>query len=81
VKIKSIQAFTIELKPNIKTTPRVPKSKNPFDMGGMVSPMKRYPNISRSDFLKQELKKIQNLFSSNKFGIKKLLCALFIIFG
>jgi Flp pilus assembly protein TadD len=25
------------------------------------------PNISRSDFLKQELKKIQNLFLANKF--------------
>jgi L-rhamnonate dehydratase len=50
MKIKSIQAFTVELKPNIKTTPRVPKSKNPFDMGGMVSPMRRYPNISRSDW-------------------------------
>ena len=27
------------------------------------------PNISRSDFLKQELKKIQNLFSANKFKL------------
>ena len=45
MKIKSIQAFTIELKPNIKTTPRVPKSKDPFDTNGMVSPMRRYPNI------------------------------------
>ena len=27
------------------------------------------PNISRSDFLKQELKKIQNLFSANKFEL------------
>ena len=27
------------------------------------------PNISRSDFLKQELKKIQNLFLANKFEL------------
>ena len=50
MKIKSIEAFTIELKPNIKTQPRVPKSKDPYDTRGMVSPMNRYPGISRSEW-------------------------------
>ena len=50
MKIKSIEAFTIELKPNIKTKPRVPKSKDPYDIRGMVSPMNRYPNIPRSEW-------------------------------
>ena len=39
MKIKSIEAFAIDLKPNIKTKPRVPKSKDPYDTRGMVSPM------------------------------------------
>jgi len=50
MKIKSIEAFTIELKPNIKTKPRVPKSKDPFDTRGMVSPMNRYPGIPRNEW-------------------------------
>tara|TARA_B110000438_G_scaffold161132_1_gene154390 strand:+ start:1307 stop:2497 length:1191 start_codon:yes stop_codon:yes gene_type:complete len=50
MKIKSIEAFTIELKPNIKTKPRVPKSKDPYDLMGMVSPMRRYSNIPKSEW-------------------------------
>ena len=50
MKIKSIEAFAIDLKPNIKTKPRVPKSKDPYDTRGMVSPMNRYPGIPRSEW-------------------------------
>ena len=38
------------IKTNIKTKPRVPKSKDPFDTRGMVSPMNRYPGIPRNEW-------------------------------
>ncbi|HAL49554.1 MAG: L-rhamnonate dehydratase [SAR202 cluster bacterium] len=45
MKIKEIRAVTIDLRPNPKTQPRVPKLDN---VPEWVSPMKRYPDYPRS---------------------------------
>jgi len=44
--IKEIRAVPIELRPNMKTQPRVPKIQNPPDW---VSPMMRYPEFPKSN--------------------------------
>ncbi|MEX0926095.1 MAG: enolase C-terminal domain-like protein, partial [Dehalococcoidia bacterium] len=46
MKIKSTQAVAIDVTPQTKTKPRVPKQ--PSD--GFISPMRRYPELSRADW-------------------------------
>jgi len=50
MKIKEIRAFAIDLKPNIKTKPRVPRRK---DTPAWVSPVMRYPEFRfrKSDWM------------------------------
>ena len=46
MKIKDIRAVAINVRPEVKTTPRVPK----LDMPDWVSPMMRYPEFQKSDW-------------------------------
>ncbi|MCH8234913.1 MAG: hypothetical protein IIC29_02185 [Chloroflexi bacterium] len=46
MKIKSVRAVEIDIAPQIRTEPRVPKQ--PGD--GFVSPMRRYPELTRADW-------------------------------
>ena len=46
MKIKSIKAVSVDLRPNPKTTPRVPKQEVP----DWVSPTMMYAEFSKSDF-------------------------------
>jgi L-rhamnonate dehydratase len=46
MKIKSVRAVEIDVRPPMKTTPRVPQL--PGD--GFVSPMRRYPELTRDDW-------------------------------
>ena len=46
MKIRSIKAVEVDVTPQMKTKPRVPK----IDTGGFVSPMARYPELSRADW-------------------------------
>ena len=46
MKIKSIKAVAVDLAPHPETAPRVPKVAT----DGFVSPMRRYPELKRSDW-------------------------------
>ena len=46
MKIKSIEAIVVNVTPNFKTEPRVPKIKTE----GFISPMRRYPDLKKTDW-------------------------------
>ena len=46
MKIRSIKAVEVDVTPQMKTKPRVPQ----IETGGFVSPMARYPELSRADW-------------------------------
>jgi L-rhamnonate dehydratase len=46
MKIKSVKAIAVDITPQMKTKPRVPRTPN----NGFVSPMRRYPEMTRADW-------------------------------
>lgn len=53
MKIKDVRAVAVDIRPPMKTTPRVPK----LDVPGWVSPMRRYPEFGRSEINAQSWKR------------------------